>query len=154
MVKRTKTVIAGGALALALAGTGAGIALAQTTTTPAAPSTSTGSGAHAGKDHGGKHHSGLKAVEHGELTVHTKTGDKVVDVQRGVVTAVNATSVTVKSTDGFSATYALDSTTKVHKDKKAATVGDVAVNDRVRLQATKTDTTDTVTRLGDTGPAK
>jgi len=38
-------------------------------------------------------------VEHGEFTVHTKTGDKVVDVQRGVVTAVNATSVTVKSTD-------------------------------------------------------
>ena len=154
MVKRTKTVIAGGALALALAGTGAGIALAQTTTTPAAPSTSTGSGAHAGKDHAGKHHAGLKAVEHGELTVHTKTGDKVVDVQRGVITAVDATSVTVKSTDGYSATYTLDPATKVHKDKKAATAGDVAVNDRVRLEATKTATSDTVTRIGDTGPGK
>jgi hypothetical protein len=154
MVKRTKTVIAGGALALALAGTGAGIALAQTTTTPApaAPSTSAGTGAHAGK-----HHAGLKKVEHGELTVHTKTGDKVVDVQRGTVTAAAATSVTVKSTDGVSTTYTLGSTTKVHKDKKAATVGDIAVNDRVRLEATKTATTDTtatVTRIGDTGPHK
>jgi hypothetical protein len=70
------------------------------------------------------------------------------------VTAADATSVTVKSTDGFSATYTLDSTTKVHKDKKAATVGDIAVNDRVRLEATKTDTTATVTRIGDTGPGK
>lgn len=148
MVKRTKTVIAGGALALA--GTGAGIALAQTTT-PAAPSTGTGTGT---GTHAGKHHAGLRAVEHGELTVHTKTGDKVVDVQRGVVTAVDATSVTVKSTDGFSATYTLDSTTKVHKDKKAAAASGVTVNDRVRLEATKTATTDTVTRIGDTGPGK
>jgi hypothetical protein len=146
MVKRTKTVIAGGALALALVGTGAGIALAQTT----APSTSTGA-------HAGKHHAGLKKVEHGELTVHTKSGDKVVDVQRGTVTDATATSVTVKSTDGVSTTYTLDSATKVHKAKKAATVGDIAVNDRVRLEATKTATTDTnatVTRIGDTGPHK
>ena len=153
MVKRTKTVVAAGALALALAGTGAGVALAQTTTTPAAPSTGTGTGTGTGA-HAGKHHGGLRMVEHGELTVHTKTGDKVVDVQRGTVTAVDATSVTVKSTDGFSATYTLDTTTKVHKDKKAAGVGDVVVNDRVRLQATKTTTSLTAARIGDTGPGK
>ncbi len=39
----------------------------------------------------------LRRVEHGELTMHTKTGAKVVDVQRGVVTAVN-TSQTLLST--------------------------------------------------------
>jgi hypothetical protein len=102
----------------------------------------------------GKHHAGLRGVEHGELTVHTKAGDKVVDVQRGTVTAVDATSVTVKSVDGFSASYTLDPTTKVHKDKKAAAVGDVAVNDRVELQATKTATAATVNRIGDSGPGK
>ncbi len=158
MVKRTKTLVAGGALVLILGGAGAGIAAAQTNT-PTAPSTSTPAAPHAGKHqagktHAGKHHAGLRGVEHGELTVHTKAGDKVVDVQRGTVTAVDATSVTVKSLDGFSASYTLDPTTKVHKDKKAAAVGDVAVNDRVQLQATKTDTTATVNRIGDNGPGK
>jgi len=50
-----------------------------------------------------------------------------------VVTAVNAGSVTVKSKDGFSATYTLNPTTKVHKGKQTAT---------------------TATRIGDAGPAK
>jgi hypothetical protein len=153
MVKRTKTLVAGGALVLILGGAGAGIAAAQTTT-PAAPSTSTPAAPHAGKHHAGKHHAGLRGVEHGELTVHTKAGDKVVDVQRGTVTAVDATSVTVTSVGGFSATYTLDPATKVHKDKKAAAVGDVAVHDRVQLQATKTATSTTANHIGDSGPGK
>ena len=152
MIKRTKTMVAAGTLALALAGTGAGIAVAQTTSTPAAPST--GTAATPAAPHAGKLHAALRAVEHGELTVHTKTGEKVVGVQRGVVTAVDATSVTVKSADGFSATYTLDPATKVHKDKKAAAASDIAVNDRVRLEATKTSTADTATRIGDSGPGK
>ena len=53
--------------------------------------------------------------------MHTKTGDKVLDTQRGVVTSVNAGSVTVKSKDGFSATYTLNPATKVHKGKQTAT---------------------------------
>jgi len=93
-------------------------------------------------------------VEHGEFTVHTKTGDKVVDVQRGVVTAVNATSVTVKSTDGFSTTYTIDPTTKIHKDRKTAAVSQIATNDQVRVMATKTGNTATAQRIGDEGPAK
>lgn len=160
MVKRTKTAVAVGTLALALAGTGAGVAAAQTTT-PAAPPTSTTTAPHpaphpaphAGKHHG-KHHGQMRAVEHGELTVHTKAGDKVIDVQRGVVTAVNASSVTVKSTDGFSATYTVDTATKVHKDKKAAATSNITVNDRVRLQAVKTATAVTAQRIGDRGPGK
>ncbi len=164
MVKHTKTMVAAGTLALALAG--AGVAAAQTTSTPAPPSapnpaptnpapgakhpgTHTGTGTHTGK-----HRGGLRRVEHGEFTVHTKTGDKVVDVQRGVVTAINASSVTVKSTDGFSTTYTIDPTTKVHKGKTTAAVSQIATNDQVRVMATKTGNTATAQRIGDEGPAK
>ena len=173
MVKRTKTMVAAGTLALALAGTGAGVAAAQTTSNPSAPTTAanpaptspapgakhpgthTGTGTHTGAGtHTGKHRGGLRRVEHGEFTVHTKTGDKVVDVQRGVVTAVNASSVTVKSTDGFSTTYTIDPTTKVHKDKKTAAVSQIATNDRVRVHAIKVGSTLTAQPVGDAGPAK
>ena len=44
-------------------------------------------------------------VLHGEVVVQTKNGDKTVDVQRGTVTAVTGTTVTVKSTDGFTSTW-------------------------------------------------
>ncbi len=158
MVKRTKTMVAAGTLALALAGTGAGVAAAQTTSTPSTPATAANpapgakhTGTHTGM---GKHRGELRRVEHGEFTVHTKTGDKVVDVQHGVVTAVNAGSVTVKSTDGFSSTYTLDPATKVHKDKTTAAVSQIATNDRVQVMATKTGSTVTAQRIGDIGPTK
>jgi len=156
MVKRTKTVVAAGVLVLVLGGAGAGAAIAQTTSTPADPHTGEHYAGkdHRSKDHAGRHHDGLGGVEHGELTVRTETGDKVLDVQRGVVTAVDATSLTVKSVDGFSATYTLDATTKVHKDEKAAAVSDVAVNDQVKVRATKTSTSVTAERIGDAGPGQ
>ena len=84
--------------------------------------------------------------------MHTKTGDKTLDAQRGVVTAVNAGSVTVKSKDGFSATYTLNATTKVHKGKQTATTAQLTTNDRVRVLADKAGAT--ATRIGDAGPAK
>jgi hypothetical protein len=49
------------------------------------------------------------------------------DVQRGVVTKLSDGSITVKSSDGFTATYALK--TKVR---------DLKVGDTVRLRATVT----------------
>ncbi len=155
MKKPTKTILATSSLALVLAGAGAGVATAQTTTTPAAPGTATPAApAHPAKatTHPGHHKGQLGRAEHGEFTVHTKTGDKTLDTQRGVVTAVNAGSVTVKSTDGFTATYTLTPTTKVHKGKQTATTTQITTNDRVRILATKTGTTDTATHIGDAGP--
>ena len=157
MKKRTKTILATSSLALVLAGTGAGVATAQTTTipTPAAPGTATPAApTHPAKagTHPGHHKGQLGRAVHGEFTVHTKTGDKILDTQRGVVTAVNAGSVTVKSTDGFTATYTLIPTTKVHKGKQTAT--QITTNDRVRVLATKTGTTATATHIGDAGPTK
>ena len=92
MNKRTKTILTTGSLALVLAGTGAGVATAQTSTTPTPPGTaSSPAPTPTAKTAKHPHHkSGLRGrVEHGEFTVHTKTGDKTLDTQRGVVSAVN-----------------------------------------------------------------
>ncbi len=64
-------------------------------------------------------------VEHGEVVVQTKDGDKTVDVQRGTVTAVTGSSVTVKSPDGFSETWAFGSPLRVVSNRTAGQVGDV-----------------------------
>jgi hypothetical protein len=56
---------------------------------------------------------------HGQITVKTKDGTKTVAVQRGTVTAVSATSLSVKSSDGFTETWVLNSGTKVRADGKA-----------------------------------
>jgi hypothetical protein len=55
----------------------------------------------------------LGAVQHGEFTVNGTDGKAtVMTVQRGTVTAVSATSLSVKSADGFTATYKLDDATR------------------------------------------
>ena len=67
-------------------------------------------------------------VLHGEVVVQTKNGDKTVDVQRGTVTAVTDTSVTVKSSDGFTWTWAFGDPLRVVQhgqkaDKSAVKTG-------------------------------
>ncbi|MDQ7911461.1 hypothetical protein RB614_43950 [Phytohabitans sp. ZYX-F-186] len=46
-----------------------------------------------------------KNVLHGEAVVQTKDGTKTVAVQRGEVTQIDDDSITVKSTDGYTATW-------------------------------------------------
>jgi hypothetical protein len=60
-----------------------------------------------------------KNTLHGELTVQGKDGVKTVLVQRGAVTAVTATTVSVKSTDGFALTWTLGDKLRVVQDRKA-----------------------------------
>ncbi|MFB9234510.1 hypothetical protein ACFFWC_02995 [Plantactinospora siamensis] len=50
---------------------------------------------------------------HGEVVVQTKDGTKTVAVQRGTVTAISDTSMTVKSTDGFTETWTFGPQLKV-----------------------------------------
>jgi hypothetical protein len=62
---------------------------------------------------GGRLGGALGTVEHGEVTVRDSSGAAVVmTVQRGTVTASSPSSLSVKSADGFTATYSLDSTTR------------------------------------------
>ena len=62
---------------------------------------------------GGRLGGALGTVQHGEVTVRDSSGAAVVmTMQRGTVTASSASSLSVKSADGFTATYSVDSTTR------------------------------------------
>jgi len=62
---------------------------------------------------GGRLGGALGAVQHGEVTVRDGSGaDVVMTIQRGTVSASSASSLSVRSPDGFVGTYAVDSTTR------------------------------------------
>ena len=73
-------------------------------------------------DKAGKHPGARKFLRkntlHGEMTVQGKDGVKTVVVQRGTVTAVDATTVSVKSADGFAQTWTYGDKLRVVQDKK------------------------------------
>ena len=122
-----------------------GVAMAaDSTPAPAPASTSAAATAAAGKDGGLAGRPGLaklrqlgKRVLHGELVIKTKDGDKTVDTQLGIISAVTATSVEVKSSDGYSQTWTLGTTTKVRAGKKAGSTADLKVGATVRLLGQK-----------------
>lgn len=150
-----------GAAVVALIGIGGGVAFATSgsgSSTPAAltAATTPTSGANAPANGTTKHkHRGLlDRAEHGSVTVKTKTGTEVIDVQRGTVTAVSPTSITVKSQDGFTATYVVDSTTKVRKTGQQSAIANVANGDEVAIAAVHSGSTDTAKRIGDHGVPK
>ena len=64
-------------------------------------------------------------VEHGEVVVDTKQGAKTIDVQRGTVTAITATTITVKSTDGFTLTWTFGSPIHVVEHRTSVQPGEV-----------------------------
>ncbi len=142
-------VVAGAATASLLIG---GVAYASTTSSTAAP----GSTAEKAQGHHRQHHhQGLAArAAHGEFTVHTKKADRVLDVQRGQVTAgTSATSgnggtVTLKSADGFLKTYAFTATSHVRNNGSKAAGSSVKVGELAHVLALKGGGTDSVLRLG------
>jgi hypothetical protein len=91
---------------------------------------------------------GLFGVVHGQVTVPKAGGGyQTVDVQRGTVTAVSSSSITVKSADGFSATYAVSSSTEVNA--QAAGIGTVKAGDTVGVTATVSGKTATAASIID-----
>jgi hypothetical protein len=167
MMKRTKVALVAGTAALALAGIGGGVAFATGDSGSAIPATAvataasvspsaapTSGTAATGKAKAKRLRTLLARTEHGEVTVRTKKGDQVIDVQRGQVTAASTTSVTVKSKDGFTTTYAVTSGSKVRKQKKASAIGDVHTGDRVVVVALHSGNAHTVRRLADAGAPK
>ena len=157
MIRRTRIILLAGATALVIAVVGTGIAFARGTHAPSlAPSaaSSTASAPH-GMRHGHGRRGGLLArIEHGEATVKTGHGYQVVDFQRGTVESVNSGQLSVRSADGFSASYGVDKSTKVHTDRRSSDISQVHANDRVTVVATKAGGTATATRIRDTGPAR
>jgi hypothetical protein len=91
---------------------------------------------------------GLGGVVHGQVTERTSGGGyQTVDIQSGTVTAVSPSSITVKSADGYSATYVVVSSTEVNA--QAAGILTVKVGDTVELTATVSGGTATAASIVD-----
>jgi hypothetical protein len=78
-----------------------------------------------------------KNVEHGEVVVKTKDGDKTIDVQRGTVTAISSTSITVRSSDGFSETWTFGSPIHVIEHRTTVQPSNVTAGATVGVAGTK-----------------
>lgn len=147
-MKRSRMLIGAAVIAAVLA-TGGGVAYAEVGSSTPADGASPAQPA--GQQHEAKNL--LGRIEHGEFTVRAKRRDVVLDVQRGRVTMVSPSSVTVNSVDGYTATYAVDTTTKVRKNKASATISDVQTGDRVSVLAGRSGATSTARRIVDAGAA-
>lgn len=153
-MKRTARFVAAGVAALALAGgVSAGIASADPSSPAPSPSASASATTSPQSSPKADHKRPLLAARalHGEVTLAGKK-HRVVDFQRGTVSEVSSTSITVKSSDGFTATYVVDAKTKVKVRKDAAAIGDVKTADRVRVTAVRDSSTVTAKRIADRGP--
>ena len=77
----------------------------------------------------------LARLEHGQLTLKTKQGDRTVDLQRGTVSSVSPTSISVTSPDKFAGVYAVTAATKVRTRAGLMTIASVHKGDRVLVVA-------------------
>jgi hypothetical protein len=78
-----------------------------------------------------------KNMLHGEVVVQTKNGPKTIDVQRGEVTAISDTTVTVKSSDGFTLTWTFGDPITVLERRHTVQPDQVTVGTRIGVAGTK-----------------
>jgi hypothetical protein len=91
---------------------------------------------------------GMFGALHGQFVVPKSGGGyQTVDVQNGQVTAVSTTSITLKSADGYSKSYAVGASTIV--DAQRDGIGSVKVGNKVMLLATVSGGTATATSITD-----
>lgn len=127
--------IAGGTAAVLIAGGGGAIWAATSSTSSTAAGPAAPAGSPAGQ--GGPGGPGLGSVLHGEFA--TSSGSKF--TQTGEVTALSATSLTAKSTDGFTKVYVIDS----------ATATGIKTGEDVTIVATVNGDTATATSVTEAG---
>ena len=141
-----RPLILAGVAVVALLG-GAGVAMAATSGSPAPGAAASPAGGtvatpspsarpafpHQGRP-GGFGFGGPFGAVHGQFVVPKSGGYQTVDIQRGSVTAVSATSITVKSADGFTKTYQVVSSTNV--DAQRGGIGSVKTGHQVSVTAT------------------
>jgi hypothetical protein len=145
-----KIVIAGSAAAVVLgAGTAALAASGTTSTTPSSTASSSAPSGTAPAGHGKGGHGGraaqLSRALHATWVTRDGKGSTTFvthDEIRGQVTAVSASSITVKAADSVSETYAVTSSTKVHSRAdgkgKAGSISEVKSGDTVVVLGTGT----------------
>ena len=109
-----------------------------------------GSGGQAGEHRPGNRRSRVRVLLrrntlHGEAVVKTKDGGtRTVAVQRGTITAIDATSITVKSADGFTQKWSLGTPLRVIEHRTTIQPSQLAVGREVGVAGEKS---------GDTGTA-
>ena len=90
----------------------------------------------------------LRNVLHGSYVVpRASGGTATVDIQNGKVTTVSQSSITLKSSDGFTQTYAVTGSTTVGAQRDG--IGSVKVGDQAWVTATASGGTVTATRVID-----
>lgn len=161
MTTKTKIILSGGVAALALTGlAGVGIATADPTSSPttspnatASASPTPGATAKARAERKADRGQGqrgqralLRRALQGEVTL-AGPKHRVVQFQRGTVERVTATAITVRSRDGFVATYAVTADTKVRQQRQPAAIGTIAAQDRVRVVGVEDGKTVTAKRI-------
>lgn len=87
-----------------------------------------------------------KGLLHGEAVVQTDQGTKTVVVQRGTVTAIDGSSVTVRSSDGFTLTWKFGSPLRVVEHRTQVQPSSIAAGTEVGLAGAK-EGDSTVARL-------
>jgi hypothetical protein len=154
-------ILAGVAVTALLAG--AGVAMAATSGSPASATAASPAGGtvatpspsarpafpHQGRPGGfGLGFGGPFGAVHGQFVVPKSGGGyQTIDTQRGSVTAVSATSITVKSADGFSKTYQVVSSTNVDAQRNG--IATVKTGHQVMVTATVSGSTDTAVSILD-----
>jgi hypothetical protein len=91
---------------------------------------------------------GFGGTIHGQVTQQMPGGGyQTLDIQRGTVTDVSSSSISVRSADGFTANYAVTSSTEVNA--QAAGIGSVKQGDNVEVVATVSNSTATAASIID-----
>ena len=91
---------------------------------------------------------GMFGAVHGQVTLAKPGGGyQTMDMQRGKVTAVSTNSITVRSSDGFTASYAVAASTVV--DAQRDGIGSVKVGNQVVVLATVSGSKATATSITD-----
>lgn len=144
------------AVGVGLAVGAAGIAAAGTSASPSPTGGTTAQSVpqdrpHDGRGPGGRHGGpslGPRGAVHGEFVVPNGSGGfRTVQMQRGVVTAVSATSLTVKSADGYTKTYLVTKDTVVNAGRDG--IATVTKDERVGILASVAGGTSTATAIRD-----
>ncbi|MEV0290587.1 MULTISPECIES: hypothetical protein [unclassified Kribbella] len=128
-------------------GVAGGVAWASTGDSTPAPSTSPSQQGQQ-QDRGPGPRGGLLGdALHGEfVTSKDGGGYQTIATQKGEVTALTDTSITLKSADGYTRTYTINSDTKINRDGKIA---DLKTGETVRLRAVVAGETATATQVTD-----
>jgi hypothetical protein len=144
--------LGGGAAALAVTNSSAPSASipSAVAAAPAPGPAARGPGGHAMFGHfgGGPRFGGPSALQHGQFTLAKPGGGYVtVDVQSGDVTAVSSLSITLKSSDGFTHSYAIVASTVV--DAQRDGIASVKVGNQAFVLATVSGGTATAANIRD-----